>query len=254
MNYRLIGLACTVLLLIGCASRSPHQNEQKHVDTLECFNRAMFNFNYNIVDPYLIRPVAVVWRDGMPQPARNGLSNFFSNLEEPASMINGFLIGDPYKAMKHFNRFFLNTLLGMGGFIDVASMANPKLVKEVPYRFGSTLGRYDVGYGPYAVLPVYGSATLRQDGGKWVDTLYPMLSYLTFWMSAGKWVIEGVETRAQLLDSDGLLRNSSDPYQIVRDAYFQRYDFLANGGVLSPEANPNALAIQDDLQSIDASH
>jgi len=251
MNYRLIWLISTILL-VGCTSRSLEKNEPHRYDTLESFNRAMFNFNYNILDPYLLRPVAVVWRCAVPQHARNGLNNFFSNLEEPASMINSLLIGDAYKAMTHFNRFFLNTLLGVGGFVDVAGMTNPKLARELPYRFGSTLGHYNVGYGPYLVLPGYGSATFRQDGGKWLDTLYPVLNYLTFWMSTGKWIIEGIETRAQLLNSDDLLRNSSDPYLMVRSAYFQRYDFLANDGVLKPEADSNGQIIQDDLQHIDS--
>lgn len=110
--------------------------------------------------------------------------------------------------------------------IDVAGMANPKLAKEVPHRFGSTLGYYDVPYGPYVVLPGYGSFTVRQEGGDAADYVYPVLSYFTFWMSAGKWMIEGIETRAQLLDSDGLLRNSSDPYLMVREAYFQRNNFV----------------------------
>ncbi len=48
----------------------------------------------------------------------------------------------------------------------------------------------------------------------------------------GKWTLEGIETRAQLLDSDGLLRQLSDPYIMVREAYFQRHDFIANGGEL----------------------
>lgn len=67
-------------------------------------------------------------------------------------------------------------------------------------------------------------------------------------------MVEGIETRAQLLDSDGLLRNSSDPYLMVRDAYFQRHDFLANGGQLKPEVNSNAQAIQGDLESIDSAN
>ena len=87
----------------------------------------MYNFNFNVLDPYIVRPVAVAWRDYVPQPARNGLSNFTGNLEEPAVMVNYFLQGDPYQGMVHFTRFFLNTILGMGGFIDVAGMANPKL-------------------------------------------------------------------------------------------------------------------------------
>lgn len=190
-------------------------------------------------------------RDYVPQPARNGLSNFTGNLEEPAVMVNYFLQGDPYQGMVHFTRFFLNTLLGMGGFIDVAGMANPKLQRVEPHRFGSTLGHYDVGYGPYMQLPFYGSFTLRDDGGDMVDTLYRYC--LADWpLSIGKWTVEGIETRAQLLDSDGLLRQSSDPYIMVREAYFQRHDFIANGGKLKPEENPNAKDIQDDLKEIDS--
>jgi phospholipid-binding lipoprotein MlaA len=71
-------------------------------------------------------------------------------------------------------------------------------------------------------------------------------------MSIGKWAIEGVETRAQLLDSDGLLRQSTDPYITVREAYFQQHDFIANGGKLSTEDNPNAKAIEGDLKDIDS--
>ncbi|VEB96094.1 Probable phospholipid-binding lipoprotein mlaA precursor [Cedecea lapagei] len=251
MNFRLTGLALATTVLVGCAS-SGSQEPQGRSDPLEGFNRSMFNFNYNVLDPYVLRPVAVAWRDYVPVPARNGLSNFTSNLEEPATMLNYFVQGDPYQGMVHFTRFFLNTLLGMGGFIDVAGMANPKLQRVEPHRFGSTLGHYGVGYGPYVMLPGYGSFTLREDGGDYADTLYPVLSWLTWPMSIGKWAVEGVETRAQLLDSDGLLRQSADPYVTVREAYFQRQDFLANGGQLKPEANPNAAAIQDDLKDIDS--
>ena len=84
------------------------------------------------------------------------------------------------------------------------------------------------------------------------DSLSPVLSWLTWPMYVGKWTLEGIETRAQLLDSDGLLRQSSDPYIMVREAYFQRHDFIANGGELKPQENPNAQAIQDDLKDIDS--
>lgn len=252
MNYRLTGLVLASLMMVGCASSRNANEPEGRSDPLEGFNRSMFNFNYNVLDPYVVRPVAVVWRDYVPAPARTGLGNFLSNLDEPASMVNYFIEGNPYKAMVHFNRFFLNTLLGMGGFIDVATMANPKLAKEAPREFGSTLGHYGVGYGTYVEIPGYGSFTPREDVGGLVDDLYPPLSLLTFWMSAGKWMLEGVETRAQLLDSDGVLRNSKDPYTFVREAYFQHHDFLASGGKLIPQNNPNAAAIQDDLGDIDA--
>lgn len=251
MNFRLSGLALATTLLVGCAS-SADKDPQGRSDPFEGFNRIMYSFNFNVLDPYIVRPVAVAWRDYVPQPARNGISNFTSNLEEPATMVNFFIQGDPYQGMVHFTRFFLNSLLGMGGLIDVAGMANPKLQREEPHRFGSTLGHYGVGYGPYLQLPFYGSFTLRDEGGDYADTLYPLLSWLTWPMSIGKWTVEGIETRAQLLDSDGLLKQSTDPYILVREAYFQRHDFIANGGKLSPQVNPNAKAIEDELKDIDS--
>ena len=146
MKLRLSALALGTTLLVGCASSGTDQ--QGRSDPLEGFNRTMYNFNFNVLDPYIVRPVAVAWRDYVPQPARNGLSNFTGNLEEPAVMVNYFLQGDPYQGMVHFTRFFLNTILGMGGFIDVAGMANPKLQRTEPHRFGSTLGHY----GPPAII------------------------------------------------------------------------------------------------------
>ena len=249
MKFRMSSVLLAGVLMVGCASVDPET--QQRSDPLEGFNRAMFNFNYNVLDPYVLRPVAVAWNDYVPMPARNGLSNFLGNLEEPASMLNSFLRGEVEQGFKHFNRFFLNSVFGIGGLIDVAGMANPQLVKEEPKRFGNTLGYYDVGYGPYVVLPGYGSATLREQGGDLADDLYPMLSYLTLWMSAGKWALEGIETRARLLDSDGLLKSSSDPYLMFREAYFQRNDFLSKGGTLQPAENPYAAVIEGELDSID---
>ena len=57
-----------------------------------------------------------------------------------------------------------------------------------------------------------------------------------------------LNTASVSLSQDGLLRQSSDPYIMVREAYFQRHDFIANGGELKPQENPNAQAIQDDLK------
>ncbi|MBA2817012.1 phospholipid-binding lipoprotein MlaA [Candidatus Pantoea persica] len=253
MTYRLTSLVLASFILAGCASSKPESEASaQRSDPFEGFNRTMFNFNYNVVDPYVLRPVAVAWRGYVPVSARTGLSNFLGNLEEPTSMVNAILVGDSRQAGIYFTRFLLNSVLGLGGFIDVAGKANPELAREVPRRFGSTLGHYGVGYGPYVELPAYGSFTIREDGGYYVDTLYPLLSWLTWPMSIAKWTLEGVETRAQLLDSDALLKQQSDPYAFIRNAYFQRHDFLANGGRLKPEENLNASAIQDDLKDIDA--
>lgn len=252
MNFQLLTMTFGVILLLGCTSVPNPESLNRH-DPLEAFNRTMFEFNYNILDPYILRPLAVAWRDHLPITTRNQLRNFSANLEEPASMINTLLRGDPYHSMIHFNRFFLNTLLGMGGLIDVASMANPALGREEANRFGGTLGYYKIGYGPYIIFPGYGSFTPREDIGDWVDTLYPILNHLKLWMLAGKWLVDGIEMRAQLLDVDTLLQNSSDPYIMVREAYRQHHDFIARGNVLQMEQNHVAKAIQVDLDAVDES-
>lgn len=251
MSYRLLSVVLASFLLLGCATHQ-HKDALVRLDPIEGFNRSMFEINYNLLDYYLVRPTAVIWRDYVPKPVRNGLSNFFNNWQEPTTMVNYVVEGNLYKAMVHFNCFFLNTMLGMGGLIDVASMANQKLAKEVPRRFGSTLGHYGIGYGTYLQLPGYGSFTPREDIGDLVDYIYPMLSYLTWWMSVSKWVLESLEYRAQLLSSDSLLNNSQDPYSIMYTTYFQRHDFMASGGALIPQNNQNIRLLQDDLNTIDA--
>ena len=57
MSNRLSVFSPGVTLLVGCASSegaSPGRS-----DPLENFNRTMFSFNFNIVAPYVLRPVAV---------------------------------------------------------------------------------------------------------------------------------------------------------------------------------------------------
>ncbi|WP_445082779.1 phospholipid-binding lipoprotein MlaA [Candidatus Profftia sp. (ex Adelges kitamiensis)] len=252
MKPQFIKVTLISFLLLKCILYSLTAQAQWRSDPLESFNRTMFSINYNYLDPYILRPVAVVWRNYMPVLIRISFSNFFSNIEEPASMVNSILEGKIYNGFIHFNRFFLNTILGMGGFVDVASMANSKLAKQDSHRFGSTLGYYGIPYFPYIVLPGYGSCTPRQEFGNYIDYLYPTLSWLTFWMYIGKWVVEGIETRAQLLDSDSLLKNSSDPYTILRAAYFQRNNFLAINGQLMTSTHPNTSTIQYALKDIDS--
>ena len=68
MKLRLSALALGTTLLVGCASSGTDQ--QGRSDPLEGFNRTMYNFNFNVLDPYIVRPVAVAWRDYVPQRLR----------------------------------------------------------------------------------------------------------------------------------------------------------------------------------------
>ena len=143
MNYRLTSLAVASVLLVGCASSKPANSDPaQRSDPFEGFNRTMFNFNYNVLDPYVLRPVAVAWRDYVPVPARTGLSNFLGNLEEPASMVNAILIGNGRDAGIHFTRFFLNSVLVQGRFNDVDGKAKTQQSRQEPHRIGSSRGNW----------------------------------------------------------------------------------------------------------------
>lgn len=220
-------LLCS-LILASCATYNTETNE--YSDPLEGFNRQMFDFNYKVLDPYIVKPVAIAWKNTVPVPVRQGISGISSNLTEPSSMVNSLLQGELDNAIKHMARFILNTIFGFGGLIDVAGRADPQLKNIDRVSFGTMLGSYDVPYGPYVVLPFYGQATLREEGTSTVDFLYPPLSELTPELIVARWMLDGIESRAIALEYEELLENSDDPYNFMRNAYFQRNDFLSSGG------------------------
>lgn len=216
-------------------------------DPLEGFNRTMWDFNYNIADPYLLKPVATGWKNYVPQPAKTALLNAVNNLDEPASFVNRLLEGEFNKAMVHFNRFWINSVFGLAGFMDIASAVDG-LQTDGPRSFGDMLGSYGIGTGAYVMLPLYGPATPRQDLGGLVDHTYPMLSLLGPW-SLIKSGIQAVDRRAALLGQDAVLAQSQDNYLTVREAYFQNLEFRVNDGKRRTEIKEQLS--EDELKYID---
>lgn len=231
-------------LLTGCATKADGERN----DPLQGFNRKMWDFNYNVLDPYVMQPVAKGWSH-LPKPISHGLANVANNLDEPVSFINRLLEGEPRKAFVHFNRFWINTVFGLGGFLDVAS-ASKELNVHNQRDFGETLGTYGVDPGAYLVLPVYNATTTRQLGGTAVDTAYTY----PFWRWVGgpwsllKYGVQAVDKRAQNLDNTELLRQAQDPYVTFREAYYQNLQFNVTDG---KEAQPQQALPDDVLKEID---
>ncbi|MDH2999074.1 hypothetical protein A1D22_04255 [Pasteurellaceae bacterium LFhippo2] len=236
-----------VTLLTACSSAiDPETGVRK--DPLEGFNRAMWKVNYEYLDPYVLEPVAKGWKEYVPSPVKTGLINFTNNLDEPASFVNRLLEGEGQKAMVHFTRFWFNTVFGLGGLIDFASMTNDLKLDNGRREFGHTLGKYDVPTGPYVMLPAYGAATPRQDIGGLVDTAYPVLSYLATPWSLAKGAVQGIDKRAALIGKDELLKQADDPYIMFREAYFQNLDYKVKDGKVG--AVQETLS-EEDLKGID---
>ncbi|WP_047687822.1 MlaA family lipoprotein [Vibrio sp. ZOR0018] len=231
MISRLSRLICPMLFLFvlaGCASApdstSAESNQTQSGDPFEVFNRSMWTINYDYIDPYLVRPVAIAYVDYIPHPISKTIANVLSNLDEPSSIINNILMGNGTKAVDHFNRFWINSTLGLFGMIDIASEAG--ITKHNEKAFSDAVGHYGVGNGPYLMIPGYGPYTIRETTDV-VDGLYVPLSYLNVWAGLGKWALEGLETRARLVPQEVTLENSPDPYSLTRDVYLQRQDFKA---------------------------
>lgn len=231
-------------MLFACSSIDPATGERK--DSLEGFNRVMWDFNYNVADPYILKPIASGWKNYVPTPVKIVTVNAANNLDEPASFINRLLEGDVKKAFVHFNRFWINSIFGFAGFMDIASNS-PELQIQYQRGLGETFGHYGVGTGSYVMLPFYGPATPRQEIGKAVESFYPIAYLLSPW-SLAKTGLQVIDNRANLLDKDSILQQTQDPYTFVREAYFQGLDFKVNDG--KPMTNSNQLS-EDILKDID---
>lgn len=237
-----------ILVLCGLtACTASFKEDGTRNDPLEGFNRAMWKVNYEYLDPYVLEPVAKGWKEYVPSPIKTGLINFTNNLDEPASFVNRLLEGEGEKAMIHFTRFWFNSIFGLGGLIDFASMTNDLKIDNGRRTFGDTLGRYNVPTGTYVMLPAYGPATPRQDLGGIVDTTYPVLSLIATPWSLAKTAVQGVDKRAALLGQEAMLKQSQDPYATFREAYFQNLEFRVRDG----KVEEKELLSDEDLKGID---
>ena len=217
----------STFLLTGCANKPDGERN----DSLEGFNRTMWKFNYNVMDRYVLEPVAKGWNNYVPKRVSSGLTSMANNLDEPVSFVNRLIEGEPKKAFVHFNRFWINTIFGLGGFVDFAS-ASKELRIDHQRGFGETLGSYGVDAGTYIVLPIYNATTPRQLTGAVVDAayMYPFWEWIGRPWSLVKYGVQAVDTRAKNLDNAELLRQAQDPYVTFREAYYQNLQFKVSNG------------------------
>ena len=210
---------CASLALIlaqGCAT-APGGNPS---DPFESFNRSVFSFNDGL-DRTVIRPVATAYRDITPSPVRAGVTNFFGNLQDAWSVVNNALQGKGEYAGDSLGRVMINTVFGLGGLLDMAGEAKiPKHTED----FGQTLGEWGVPSGPYLVLPVLGSSTVRDSAALIVDTQGDVVSSLSNVPARNTLqVTRGVNLRAKLLNAGNLLDEASlDKYTFAREVHLRR--------------------------------
>ena len=109
----LLGVART-----GCASVSGPR-DSKNNDPLEPINRVVFNAN-EAIDTAIIKPLAEGYRAVVPQFFRDRIRAFIDNLQEPRIFVNNLLQLRINDAGFTFSRFYVNSILGLGGMFDIA--------------------------------------------------------------------------------------------------------------------------------------
>jgi len=220
------GLLCAaVLALTACA----HAPADEPADPLEPVNRAVFTFN-DRADHYVLRPVAKGYVYVTPEIVRSGISNFFSNLEEPRTIVNDVLQLKLLQSLEDTGRLVVNTTMGAAGFIDIATRAGLEKHNE---DFGQTLGYWGVGEGWYLMLPFYGPSDNRDLIGKGADMPTSPSFYLDGdhdWLRYGASGLGVIDMRAGLLDSDKLMDQQLDKYLFVRTAFLQHRQALVYDG------------------------
>ncbi|WP_443639912.1 VacJ family lipoprotein [Candidatus Njordibacter sp. Uisw_039] len=228
-----IGLILSLVLLTACSSvpnGASIETQSDPRDPFQNLNRKVHAFN-NVVDKKLLMPVVNVYASVTPDSLEKGIGNFFSNLSEVGNFLNHTLQFKPLKAAKDLGRLVINTTLGLGGIIDVASDLG---IYQESEDFGQTLGFWGVSPGPYVVLPFLGPSTLRDTGAiiinpspNPIDRYNPAADRL--YISA----LQVVDLRRQLGDFDSLV--SGDPYIFIREAYLQRREHLIKDGIPSDD-------------------
>ncbi|WP_255554434.1 VacJ family lipoprotein [Polynucleobacter sp. MWH-HuK1] len=214
--------------MVGCAS-IPAGSERSPQDPWEPFNRSVFEFNEGL-DAYVLKPVVAGYRFVLPEFVRDGIYNFFSNYNDIYTALFNLLQGKPGFAFNDFMRVVVNTTMGLGGFIDLATPGGLEKHKE---DWGQTLGVWGVPSGPYVVLPFFGPSNVRDTFGTVADLesdyLFRLLPDVALRNSLTG--LRVVNARNTYYEAGDLLDGAAiDKYSFMRDAYIQRRAYQINEG------------------------
>jgi phospholipid-binding lipoprotein MlaA len=198
-------------------------------DPWESWNRSAHSFNDDL-DGYLLKPVAKGYQWITPSFVDTSISNVFSNINDIGVTINDLLQGKMVQTGMDLSRFLVNSTIGIGGLIDVASMINlPKHHED----FGQTLGVWGIPTGPYLVLPFFGPSSPRGVGGLLGDASMNPISYLGLpYLSAGLFVGDTIDQRSDNLGTERIANEAAafGRYEFFRDAYITKREALVTDG------------------------
>ena len=221
-SNKIITLFFVTILLIAPGSKASE----------ECFektSRAIFKFNMEF-DDLILEPIAKGYNK-LPEPIKNGTSNFTSNIATLLSIPNHIFQGNLKGAGDATASFLINTTIGIIGLGNPAEKLGFRAQKE---DVGQTLGAYGFGPGCYFVLPILGPTTARDSMGMIADSFVDPFAHIT-WREKELFGVSGnqfdyisvkgtsaVDFRADNeTNFDSLEKNSVDLYAAFKSLYLQ---------------------------------
>lgn len=191
-------------------------------DPWERFNENMFTFNREVLDRFLLKPVATAWDFLLPDLVQKSVQNFFDNLAVVRRVVNNALQGKAAGAATELARFSINSTIGVGGLFDMAKVGFG--IEQSDEDTGQTLGVWGAGPGPYLVLPFLPPLTVRDGIGYALDAaMTPYMYFIPWYASIGGTATNVVNERSLNLDRfERVAETTVDLYSAVRNAYLQR--------------------------------
>ena len=231
-KYKISAGLFVLPFLYGC-SVTPVQFPEP-TDPWESTNRSIMEFNDDF-DESAFKPIARTYQKITPDIVDVGISNFFGNLYEVSTTVNGALQGKPKQSIMDASRFIVNSSIGILGIFDVAKhIYLPKHDED----FGQTLAVWGVPKGNYVVLPFYGPSSVRAIVGRVGDmalhpfTYTPLFANVAVgWTATGLRVVEAIDMRADFLGAEAVASEAAlDKYTFFRSAYNQQREYLIKDG------------------------
>ncbi|NOQ36851.1 MAG: VacJ family lipoprotein [Methylococcaceae bacterium] len=221
-------IVLSFIFLTACTTTGQHS-----IDPWEDWNRDVQSFNDDL-DEHVMRPIAEGYEWIMPSFASQGVSNFFSNIDDIGVTLNDFLQGKFLQGSQDGARFLINSTLGIGGLFDVA--AELELTKNNE-DFGQTLGVWGLPTGYYMVVPFVGPSSPRGIVGLIGDSATDPISYVASpYISTGLSVLNAIDTRANMLTLGKIADEAAlDRYLFFRDSYIARRKYLVYDGEIPDE-------------------
>lgn len=220
-----MAILALALLAGGCAGPQATQDADATSvsDPLEGMNRFFFDLNQRL-DRDAGKPIAVTYKQDVPDRVRGSLHNVLDNLGGPVNVANDLLEAQFENAGIAAGRFLVNTTIGVAGIFDVATdWGMPDRDRD----FGETLGTYGVPPGPYLVLPLRGSTDVRDFAGNYLDGFATPLHFVRYdgnnyvgWMKS---TLGSMDKRSSnLVTYEDIERSSVDYYATMRTIYLAR--------------------------------